>query len=132
MATKRCGENRRTVFPTEDEPVEPVQAEEVEEVPGERGHPADVHVRCLDPALEHALEAERERKWELDWTPRRTESYVRAAWVHMGRSVTVSVRSNDTDRKARTELSRAHQMMHGRRKTEEARGKKREKERECA
>ena len=50
----------RTVVAAEDEPVQPVQAEEVEEVPGERGDPADVHVGSLDAALQHALEPESE------------------------------------------------------------------------
>ena len=57
---------KRTVVIPKDEPVQAVEAEEVEEVPREGGHPADVHVRCLDSALEHALESKCEREGKLD------------------------------------------------------------------
>ncbi len=64
--TRRCEEKRHTVFAAEDEPVQAIEPEEIEEVPREGRHPAHVHVGGLDAALQHALEAQGERKRELN------------------------------------------------------------------
>lgn len=48
-----------TVFIPEDEDEDGLEAEEVEEIPGEGGDPADVEVAGHDAGLEHGFEAER-------------------------------------------------------------------------
>ena len=48
---KRCGEGKHTVFAAEDEPVQPIEAEKVEEVPRERGNPPHVHIGGLNSSL---------------------------------------------------------------------------------
>jgi hypothetical protein len=59
-------EGKLTVVIAQDKAIESIQAEEVEEVPRKRGHPADVHIWGFDAALEHGLETQRERERELD------------------------------------------------------------------
>ena len=63
-----CIRHTLTIIIAKNESIEPVETEEVEEVPGEGGHPADIHVGRLDPTLEHRLEAEceGERKFDYD------------------------------------------------------------------
>lgn len=46
------------VFVAEEEDEDGLEAEEVEEVPGEAGDPADVEVAGGDAGLEHGFEAE--------------------------------------------------------------------------
>lgn len=52
------GRGRFTVFIPEDEDEDGLEAEEVEEIPGEGGDPADVEVAGHDAGLEHGFEAE--------------------------------------------------------------------------
>jgi hypothetical protein len=56
-----------TVVVAQEETEEPVETEPVEDVPGKRGDPSDVHVRRVDTALEHLLEAEGEGEREFDY-----------------------------------------------------------------
>ena len=51
-------EGRITVFIPEDKDEDGLEAEEVEEIPGEGGDPADVEVAGHDAGLEHGFEAE--------------------------------------------------------------------------
>ena len=55
-----------TVVIAQEEAEEPVETEPVEDVPGERGDPSDVHVGSVNAALQHLLEAEREGEREFD------------------------------------------------------------------
>ena len=42
------------------------EPEDVEEVPGDRGDPGGVQGLQLDPPLQHRLEPERQREWNLN------------------------------------------------------------------
>jgi hypothetical protein len=55
-----------TIVVTQEETEESIETEPVEDVPGERGDPSDVHIWRVDTALEHLLEAEGEGKGEFD------------------------------------------------------------------
>ncbi len=52
----------RTVVLAEDEGVDAAQAEDVEEVPRRRRDPRGVQRHQLDAALQHRLEAQRQRE----------------------------------------------------------------------
>ena len=56
-----------TVITPKDKAVQPIQAEKVEEIPRQRGHPPDVHVGCFNAALKHRLEPERQGKGQFNW-----------------------------------------------------------------
>lgn len=54
--------DRCTVVVAQEEPEKSVETKPVEDVPGERGDPSYIHVRRVNTALEHLLEAK--SKWE--------------------------------------------------------------------
>lgn len=53
----------RTVVAAEKEDVDELQTKDAEEVPADTGHPAGIHVLCLNTSLEHALELDSDREW---------------------------------------------------------------------
>jgi hypothetical protein len=55
-----------TVVVAQEETKESIKTEPVEDVPGERGDPSDVHVGRVDTTLEHLLKAEGEGKGQFD------------------------------------------------------------------
>jgi hypothetical protein len=58
-----------TVVVAQEETEESVETEPVEDVPGERGYPSDIHIWRVDTALGHLLEAEGEGRGSLTRNP---------------------------------------------------------------
>jgi hypothetical protein len=66
-------ENRRqvqklTIVAAEQEDVDKLETEDAQEVPGDTGHPAGIHILRLDTSLEHALELDSDREGEFHCT----------------------------------------------------------------
>lgn len=61
------GKGYVTITAAEDEDEDGLQAEEVEEIPGEGGYPSHIEVARRNAGLEHRFEADGERKWKFHY-----------------------------------------------------------------
>lgn len=57
-----------TIVTTEEEHIDKLQTENAQKVPADARHPPRVHVLGLDTCLQHALELDRDGKWQFHYS----------------------------------------------------------------